>query len=358
MGTIVSRKRKDGSTGHTAQIVKKRNGEIVWREAKTFNKRREAAAWAAWRERELDKPGVIDELNRPSSTLSDAIDRYVAEKRSVGRTKAQVLKSIKKYKIAAMDSASIKSADIVAFADELASGDRQPQTIGNYVSHLAAIFRDAKAAWGIPLDYAEMQAAQAVLARHEKVAKSSKRDRRPTLEEMDQLLTFFMERRQHSPRSTPYAKIVVFALFSTRRQEEITRIEWDDLDEEHGRILVRDMKHPGQKKGNDVWVDIPPEAVMVIQSMPRTSKFIFPYNSKTVSNIFTRACKVLGIEDLRFHDLRHEGVSRLFEMGKTIPQVAAVSGHRSWSSLQRYSHLRQTGDKYDDWKWLKTACKA
>jgi integrase len=55
---------------------------------------------------------------------------------------------------------------------------------------------------------------------------------------------------------------------------------------------------------------------------------------------------------LHFHDLRHEGISRLFEVGRSIPQVAAVSGHRSWQSLQRYAHLRQTGDKYAGWKWL------
>jgi len=59
----------------------------------------------------------------------------------------------------------------------------------------------------------------------------------------------------------------------------------------------------------------------------------------------------LEIEDLRFHDLRHEGISRLFEMGWTIPQVATVSGHRSWKILKRYSHLRQSGDKYANWKW-------
>jgi integrase len=90
---------------------------------------------------------------------------------------------------------------------------------------------------------------------------------------------------------------------------------------------------------------------------PRADKVIFPYKAKTISDIFARACKVLGIEDLRFHDLRHEGVSRLFEMGKTIPQVAVVSGHRSWQSLQRYTHLRHVGDKYADWKW-KTAVLA
>jgi len=45
-------------------------------------------------------------------------------------------------------------------------------------------------------------------------------------------------------------------------------------------------------------------------------------------------------------------VSRLFELGYTIPHAAAVSGHRSWVSLKRYTHIRQTGDKYAGWKWL------
>jgi integrase len=77
---------------------------------------------------------------------------------------------------------------------------------------------------------------------------------------------------------------------------------------------------------------------------------IFPYNTDAISAAFTRACKLLGIEDLRFHDLRHDGISRLFEMGWNIPQVAVVSGHRSWQSLKRYTHIRQRGDKYADWK--------
>jgi integrase len=127
-------------------------------------------------------------------------------------------------------------------------------------------------------------------------------------------------------------------------------LKWDDLDGD--RILVRDMKHPGDKIGNNVYCELPPEALAIIQTMPRTKAEIFPYTTDAISAGFSRACKFLGIQDLRFHDLRHEGISRLFEMGKTIPQVAVVSGHRSWTSLKRYTHMRQTGDKYAEWKWL------
>ncbi|PZO74545.1 MAG: hypothetical protein DI629_18440 [Mesorhizobium amorphae] len=79
---------------------------------------------------------------------------------------------------------------------------------------------------------------------------------------------------------------------------------------------------------------------------------MFPYSTDAISANFTRATKVLGIENLHFHDLRHEGVSRLFEMGRSVPQAASVSGHRSWSSLQIYAHLRHSGDRFAGWKWL------
>jgi integrase len=153
--------------------------------------------------------------------------------------------------------------------------------------------------------------------------------RRPTVEEMVKQIAYFLESFAGRPDSINMALVTVFALFSTRRQEEIASILWCDLEQApRTRILVRDMKHPGQKIGNNVRCDLPEEAMRVIQAMPRVDERIFPYNHRSISSRFTRACKVLGIEDLHFHDLHHEGVSRLFEMGETIPHVAAVSGHR------------------------------
>lgn len=111
------------------------------------------------------------------------------------------------------------------------------------------------------------------------------------------------------------------------------------------------MKHPSDKKGNHVYCELPPEALAIIKSMPRIKLEIFPDTTDAISAAFTSACKFLEIKDPRFHDLRHEGISRLFEMGRTIPQVAAVSGHRSWSSLKRYTHIRQSKNKYANWKW-------
>ncbi len=67
---------------------------------------------------------------------------------------------------------------------------------------------------------------------------------------------------------------------------------------------------------------------------------MFPFEPKTIGAAFTRAVRYLGIDDLRFHDLRHEATSRLFERGYSIQEVAQFTLHESWATLKRYTHLR------------------
>lgn len=345
MGTIVARKRGDGTTAYRAQILRKKDGVIVWREAETFDRKEQARAWLARRETELREPGAMDRKDDPK--LAAVIDRYIKESRkTIGRTKEQVLRTIKTYDLAEMRCSQITSSVIMDFARALPV---QPQTVQNYLSHLGAIFTVAQPAWGYPLDRQAIKDAYVVASKLGVTAKGRSRERRPTLDELDRLMEHFGAIKARRPDSIPMQKIILFAIFSTRRQEEITRILWTDY--EQNRVMVRDMKHPGDKLGNNTWCELVPEAAAVVETMPRRAKEIFPFTTDAISAAFTRACQILGIEDLHFHDLRHEGISRLFEMGRTIPQAASVSGHRSWQSLKRYSHIRQTGDKYENWKW-------
>ena len=90
-------------------------------------------------------------------------------------------------------------------------------------------------------------------------------------------MAHFLKVHAHRPRSVPMAKVLAFAIFSTRRQEEITRITWEDYDEAGSRIWVRDMKHPGDKKGNHVLWGAAMEALRIINSMPRVAPQIFPF---------------------------------------------------------------------------------
>jgi integrase len=349
MGTIIARPRKRGGTAYLAQIVIKRDSEIVHRQAETFDRRQAAKVWIERREAELAKPGALDHPEDPP--LNVVIDRYIEESAHIGKTKRQVLQTIKNdHEIGGLKCSKVDSVALVAFCSSIQA---LPQTRMNYMSHLSAIFAVARPAWRYPLDRAAIQDAMVVLKKLGTISKSAERTRRPTLDELDRLITHFEKVRLHRPFSAPMTKIIAFAIFSTRRQEEITSITWIDFDREAKRQMVRDMKNPGDKVGNDVLCEVEAEAVAIMESMPKTGSRIFPYSSGSISAAFTRACKLLNIVDLHFHDLRHEGISRLFEMGKTIPQAAAVTGHRSWSSLQRYSHVRQTGDKYAAWKWLR-----
>lgn len=358
MGTITSRKRKDNSTAYTAQIRINRDGKTVYQESQTFDRKQVAQAWIKRRETELAEPGAIERANRKGVTIKKMIEQYLDEYekiRPLGKTKNATLKAIKDTWLGELEDSVLTSQKLVEFAQWRMSkegGGVQAQTVGNDLSHLEAVLSVARPAWGYQVDPLAMPDARKVLRKLGMVSKSKERNRRPTLEELDKLMKHFFEMQVRRPGSIHMPKLIAFAIFSTRRQEEVTRIRWDDLDESRQAVLVRDMKNPGQKIGNNVWCHLPDEAWAILQSMPKTEKEIFPYNSRSVSASFTRACLFLEIEDLHFHDLRHDGVSRLFEMDWDIPRVSSVSGHRDWNSLRRYTHLRGRGDMYLGWKWL------
>ncbi|PAU57308.1 tyrosine-type recombinase/integrase [Pseudomonas sp. PICF141] len=364
MATIRARKKADGSVSYTVQIRLKNKGAIVYQECQTFARKQAALAWARKREAELDEPGAIERANRKGTTVKEMIDRYLIEMekvRPLGKTKLATLKAISESYLGKLNDQDINSQQLVEYAlwrMGKEGGNVQPQTAGNDLAHLGAVLSIARPAWGYEVDPHAMTDARRVLKKLGYNMKSRERDRRPTLDELDKLLTHFQGIQARRPTSINMLKMAGFALFSTRRQEEITRILWTDLDEVGQRVLVRDMKNPGQKIGNDVWCHLPPEAWAILQTMPKVLPEIFPYSAESVSTSWTRACQILAIEDLHFHDLRHDGVSRLFEMDWDIPRVASVSGHRDWNSMRRYTHLRGRGDAYENWKWFEKILQA
>ena len=361
MATIIKRKRKDGTWAYRAQIRIKADGALVFQETQTFDRHALAVGWAEKREAELSKPGGLDGAKKRDPTLAEIIDQYVEEVgaiRELGRTKAASLKRIAAGWLGARLASTLTSQDYVDFATRRIRDDGAlPQTVGNDISHIGSVVGVADGAWGYPLSIEQFDKAKRVMKKMGLKRSSAKRSRRPTMDELDLVLNFFVSRLKQRTNGTPMLKIVVFALFSTRRQAEICRITWPDLVPQRQSVIVRDMKNPGEKIGNDVECFIPDEAWAIIQSMPKLNDDdrIFPCHEDVVSKHFTGAVAMCGIEDLHFHDLRHEGVSRLFEMNWDIPRVSSVSGHRDWSSLKRYAHLRGTGDKYAGWPWLARA---
>jgi hypothetical protein len=219
MGTIIGRTRKDGSKAFTAQIVIKKHGKIVHREAETFDRKQAANAWIVKREAELKAPGGLEKKEDP--TLSVVIDRYTAEsKNAVLGTKAQVLKAIKSRDLGNTKCSEVTSHTLVSFARDL-TRSVEPQTCGNYFSHLSSIFTVARPAWGYPLSRQAFDDAVTVIKKLGLIKKATERTRRPTLEELNRLMEQFGRIRENRPSSIPMQKIVAFAIFSTRRQEVI-----------------------------------------------------------------------------------------------------------------------------------------
>ena len=179
-----------------------------------------AAAWIEKSERDLAKPGALENLpifdaRRRDVTLGDAIDKYVEDSgKAIGRTKAQVLKSIEEFDIANKLCAEIDSADVVAFAKEKLKTGVAPQTVADYLSHLGAVFTVAGPAWNHPLDERAMRTAMLVAKKPGLTQKSCHRDRRPTLDELDQLIAHFLDRSIRRPSSVPMHRVIAFAIFS------------------------------------------------------------------------------------------------------------------------------------------------
>jgi len=83
-----------------------------------------------------------------------------------------------------------------------------------------------------------------------------------------------------------------------------------------------------------------PKAVEILASLERKDERVFPVTANAVRLAWERLRRRAGLEDLRLHDLRHEAVSRFFEYGLTVPEVALISGHKDPRMLSRYTHLR------------------
>jgi hypothetical protein len=113
-------------------------------------------------------------------------------------------------------------------------------------------------------------------------------------------------------------------------------------------LLIRNRKDPRRKNGNDQRIPLLDvsgyDACQIVEEQRKFAGSnrgrIFPYNGRSVGTAFRRQCRELKIEDLHFHDLRHEGTSRLFEAGFSIEQVALVTDHKDWKMLRRYTHLK------------------
>ncbi len=324
----------------------RRKGHAI---SRSFRIKAHAEEWARDQETLIEK-GVKPTGKRPESreTIADLIDLQLADymelRRPIGRSKELALRRLRET-IGATRVGHVSREFLIDFAKRRGKAGAGPVTIGIDVSFIGNVLEHAAAVHGMLVPMEQVRLGRVALSKLGMIAKSNERDRRPTEEE----LRLIIETAENNPRQLiPLGRIVKFAVATAMRQDEISRVMWDDMNAKESTLIIRQRKHPRAKATNDQKIplvaDTGFDAAALIQEQGdryrRNTGFIFPYDGRSVGAAFRRVCRDLGIEDLHFHDLRHEAISRLFEADWDIPQVATVSGHKDWKMLQRYTHLR------------------
>jgi integrase len=209
-------------------------------------------------------------------------------------------------------------------------------TVTQDLTYLRGPLGYASVGWGMQdVTVRPIKEALPMLEKLQLVGKSRPRDRRPDPVEYDQMYTYLLKQDQ-DPRSVcKMAVMMEFAVWSCRRISEICRIRWDDVNHEDRTYLIRDMKDPRVKKGNHFLAPALGKAWDLIVAQPKVDERIFPWDPKSAGARWRISRDRLGIVNLRFHDLRREGICRLFEAGYGPQEVAAVSGHKNWAILAR-----------------------
>ena len=303
----------------------------------TFPNKALAQQWARKIEAEIDAKKYQDRRGLDEIKLGDLIDRYgeeIGAEHPFGKNKAAVLAYWKRQH-GEKKLSEITDDFLTKHVQDRRKGGAGGVTIGIELTYLSGVFKTAAQLWKLPISLEPIKTARANMGHLKIATKSRERDRRPTKAEIEALCDHF---DKHS--ALPMRDIIHFAIGTAMRLGEIVRLRWEDLNKRDKTIIIRDRKHPREKVGNDQEVPLLGDTYEIVKRQPKNGDLIFPVNGDTISSIFPRACTALGIKDLRFHDLRHEGVSRLFEQGYTIEQVSLVSGHRDWKMLARYTQIR------------------
>lgn len=334
--TVEKRLRSDGTARYRCTVGVKNEGKYIYRENKTFSKQTLAKSWGTKRVAFIEEYGVPVSTtdNQQAMTLSELITQYIKHPEvSFGRSKGEVLRRLAKSDLAACDLASIKAHHYIDFCQYRKAQGCSPKTISDDMAYLASVLNAARPLFNIEVDLQSMNEARVFLAQIKMVGTSNRRSRRPTNEEFEQILAGLDDKAKTAYSKAPFADIFLLSVLTCTRIGELCRIRWDDIDETQRSVLVRDRKDPKKKVGNHMMVPLLGEAWDIVQRQPKTDDLIFPFRERSITQTYRNVRDELGISDLRYHDLRREGASRLFEAGFSIEDVAQVTGHQSLNTL-------------------------
>ena len=308
--------------GATWQVQVRRQGHAAL--SRTFRLKADAEQWARQKEAELDRGELpVDTRVLRSHTLAHLLERYansVVPRKRAGDRELYMLRVILRHPLSRLSLHCLTPTELAKYRDE-----RLAVVTGATVRRELAIVRHclqvARNEWGFvlpsnPVDQVKLPPPNAP------------RTRRASAGELERLLDAC-----EAKGNQRLSAVIQMAVETGMRRSELLGMRWADVDLEARTVFL-----PKTKNGHPRTVPLSPRALEIICSTPEVADKVFPISANALRLAWERLRRRAGIFGLRFHDLRHEAVSRFFEKGLNIPEVAAISGHRDPRMLMRYTH--------------------
>lgn len=295
--------------------------------SRTFATKAEAKAWAIDAEYKMEQGGWVGRHTLKAISLGAILQRYsdeiTSKKRGAVCERLRIGKMMRQS-FCSKPLSEITAADFAKYRDDRASSVA-PATIVRELSLFNHALEIARKEWGYPITANPIEMVS-------KPKLSNARTRRLCPGELEAIETALDAARN------PFVRpIVHLAIQTAMRRGEILHMRWEDLDLDAGTLFI-----PQTKTGVPRTIPLTVEAKEILGRLAGEGQKAGPVFGTTVEafklcwrRVMTRA----ALQDLRFHDLRHEAVSRFFEMGLSMPEVAVISGHRDPRMLFRYTHL-------------------
>ena len=301
----------------------------------TFATKSQAKSWASNVESQLNDRHNGVKSTVPGLRLEHLIDLYT-EEATPGRSRTYTLAMLKR-ELGKLNPAHIDAA-LYPFVDKRLK-EAGGVTLAGDLSVLSSVLKWGAVVKNLNVDLDAPKKHRANLTVRKVSTRSNKRERLITDDELARFYEFAAERDARAEINL--TEVVKFAVASAMRVGEICRIELEDVDQEQRTIIIRQRKHPTEKASNDQTVPLIGDAWEIIKAKldAGESGRVFKYDPRSVGNAFRKVVRKAGIEDARFHDLRHRGITDLFKRGLPIQLVAIVSGHSDWAQLKRYTRL-------------------
>jgi integrase len=289
---------------------------------------KDAQAWARQMEAQADRGGLTpDPKTLERLTLSELVSRYIDIVTPRKRTAVHeriMLRAFLRQPICAKRLSDLRTSDFAAYRDDRLRTIK-PSSLARELVPIKHLFEIARKEWGLPIKTNPLTDLSIS-------GSDQRRERRLRDGELNRLL-----KAAKTSRNPLLVPVIMFALITGMRRGEILAAKWAHIDETTQGLLI-----PHTKTGYARTIPLTSEAFQILSRLPHTQDRVFPMTANSLRLSWERLRKRAGLADLHFHDLRHESISRFFEMGLSTPEVALISGHRDARMLFRYTHPLRT----------------